>query len=178
MNKNDILNMSADEQISAFVSRCNSDAQFTQNAIAAVLTNEETTSAFKESLSSVAQGGQVLEELEAISAGFEEFSHKLEPIEQRLAMSFSGPPQAISVTGNSVMAPPLNHLNLVSFDGKDIDGLLVPLGELLGSAAVKLLGVASNIYKILPLGILITSLTQALLGTKAGPIILMILLII
>lgn len=78
-------------------------------------------------------------------------SYNLGPIEQRLNISVSGRPGP-AATG---------QLNLISYNGTEWSGLLPQ---------------AAKIVKVLPVGILITALTQALFGTKAGPAMLLILL--
>lgn len=151
MNKNDILNMSAQDQQSAFVSNCTNDAQFAINSIAAVLSNDETKSAFMGGISSIAPTAEVPGGMQIKSPTV--FSYTLQPIEQRLSMSVSGNPVTL----------PTEHFTLISYNGSEWGGFLPQ---------------AANIYKVLPVGILVTALVQALFGTKAGPAILLILLIL
>lgn len=149
MNQNEILNMSSQDQQSAFVARCTSDVQFAINSIAAVLSNDETKSAFMAGVSSIASTASIPGGVQMESPY--KISYNLAPIEQRLNISVSGNPTPT----------PLGHLNLLSYNGSEWGGLLPQ---------------AAKVYKVLPLGILISALTQALFGTKAGPAVLVILL--
>ncbi|HNU06314.1 MAG TPA: hypothetical protein PKO33_01030 [Pyrinomonadaceae bacterium] len=145
----DIAQMSDTERQSVFVNRFNSEIQFAINSIAAVLSNDETSAAFKSGLAAVAPTLELPSGIEMKS--YNKISYKLPPIEQRLNLSVSG-------TAN---VPTGTCLNLISFNGSEWGGLLPQ---------------ASKIYKLLPLGLLLTPITQALFGTKAGPALLLLLL--
>ncbi len=149
MHDADIANLSEDEKRSTFVSRFNSEIQFAMNSIAAVLSNDETAAAFRSGLSAVAPTLKIPGGVEIKS--YNKISYNMAPIEQRLNLSSSGTP--------NVATTPC--LNLISFNGSEWGGLLPQ---------------AAKIYKVIPLGLLLTPITQALFGTKAGPALLIMLL--
>lgn len=149
MYDKEISQMSNSDQQTAFTARFTSDVQFAINAIAAALSNDETATAFKSGLASVAPTYVVPGGVEIKS--YNQISYNLAPIEQRLNITASGSPNV----------PPNTYLNLVSFNGSEWGGLLPH---------------AAKIYKALPLGLLLTPITQALFGTKAGPALLLMLL--
>ncbi len=145
----DVNTMTSESQKKEFVTRLSSDVQFAVNSIAAVLSNEETKAEFVSGITAVAPTFKIPGGIEIKS--YSKISYNLAPIEQRLNITMSGQPNT----------PPSSYLNLVSFNGTEWGGLLTP---------------AAQIYKVLPLGLLLTPLTQALFGTKAGPALLIILL--
>ena len=149
MYTTDVMNMTSEEQQQAFKTRCSSDVQFAINSIAAVLSNEETKSAFVSGIEAIAPTVTIPGGVE-INSPYK-ISYKLAPIEERLNISMSGQPNL----------PPSNYLNLISFNGSEWSGLLTK---------------ASQIYKAIPLGLLLTPLAHALFGTKAGPALLIMLL--
>lgn len=149
MHDADIAKMSEDERKTAFVTRFNSEIQFAINSIAAVLSNDETSAAFKSGLSAVAPTLDIPGGVELKS--YNKISYNLAPIEQRMNLSLSGTPNVATMP----------FLNLISFNGSEWGGLLPQ---------------AAKLYKVIPLGLLLTPITQALFGTKAGPALLIMLL--
>ncbi len=132
-----------------FTARCASDTNFLTNAVAAVLSNQETKAAFD---AEVARQSQTTYPNEGIKIeSYYKFSYNLKPATQGLSFSAnSGPGQQ-----------PSGFLPVLSFNGSEWSGLLVE---------------AAKLVKYLPLGLITTALIQALFGTKAGPALLILLL--
>ena len=142
-----------DAEKAAFAEKCRSDAEFTRNAVAAVLANDETKLVFHEELSRQSQTGYPTEGMQIKSATT--FSYKLKPVTERLSMSVTSG----NVPGASGGGAP--QMVLVGYNG-DWIGLLPE---------------AARIIAYVPMGCIITALTQALFGTKLGVILLTALLV-
>lgn len=147
-----IADLAAEKE--AFAARCRADVSFTTKVLAAVLANEETKFAFRTELEKWAPANYAAEGLNVQSGTV--LSYKLKPIEQRLAISVSASDGGLPPGSGSGS----NQLVLLGYNG-EWSGLLPQ---------------ASKLLKILPLGAVITALTQAIFGTKLGPLLLTALL--
>jgi hypothetical protein len=134
----------------ALAVRMRKDLNFTVNAIAAVLANEETAAVFRSVVEGGGEGGTRVG-LQITSPTT--FSYNIGPASEKLAMSVSSGPGDPNA--------PANQLILIGYYQ----------GQWLG-----LLPEARGYLQKLPMGILVTALMQALFGTRLGPVLLIALL--
>lgn len=151
MTKTELTNMSIQEQQDAFTSRCSTDIHFATQAVAAVLSIDETKAAFLAGVASAAPSVDIPGGLQLISPTT--MTYHLGSIQQRL--NFPG----LSGHGEA----PTGQLNLLSYNGSEWNGLLPQ---------------AANIVRYLPMGALVSVLVQVLIGTKVGPALLLVLLLL
>jgi hypothetical protein len=161
-------NTDLEAQLAAFADRCNKDVNFTKNAVAAVLANDELKLAFHYELSN--QGQTVSLEAVPKDSCSMKFSYRPGVINyDKPLVSFSKSKTPPNTGSQQPMQPQTQQLTLIGTDGENIVGLLP-------AAWAGLMTVAAEIMKLVPLGIVITALVQTLFGTRLGPILLIVLL--
>ncbi len=143
-------NASGDQAV--FVARCTSDVNFLTNAVAAVLSNDETKTVFNAELQRQSATSYPTEGVKLVSPT--KISYNLRPVAgQYMDLGLKPSPGQ----------QPSGQLTLLAYNGSEWSGLLVEAGKLV---------------RYLPLGLITTALVQALFGTKAGAALLAVLLLL